>query len=134
MVPNRTKHHICVKVFKNGPSKICGRQLLKNLKWYGLPKQTIPTTSNFLKAVFHKFYLVWPISSKSNLTCLFVNSKYFLQHLFWQNVFKTVNYCVFFEIMLSIHGFTISILVFNFRLFSIFNIFYIVDDSKYTYI
>ena len=24
------------KVFKNGPSKICGRQLLKSLKWYGL--------------------------------------------------------------------------------------------------
>ena len=27
-------------VFKNGPSKICGRQPLKNLKGYGLPKQT----------------------------------------------------------------------------------------------
>ena len=27
-----------VKVFKNGPSKICGRQPLKKLKWYGLPK------------------------------------------------------------------------------------------------
>ena len=25
-----------VKLFKNGPSKICGRQPLKNLKWYGL--------------------------------------------------------------------------------------------------
>ena len=24
--------YICDKVFKNGPSKICGRQLLKNLK------------------------------------------------------------------------------------------------------
>ena len=30
-----------LKVFKNGASKICGRQPLKNLKWYGLPKQTI---------------------------------------------------------------------------------------------
>ena len=34
------------KVFKNGPSKIWGRQALKNLKWYGhvwygLPQQTI---------------------------------------------------------------------------------------------
>ena len=29
------------KPFKNGPSKIDGRQPLKNLKWYGLPKQTI---------------------------------------------------------------------------------------------
>ena len=27
------------KVFKNGPSKICGRQPLKNLKGYGLLKQ-----------------------------------------------------------------------------------------------
>ena len=28
-----------VKVFKNGPSKICGRQPLKNLKWHGLLRQ-----------------------------------------------------------------------------------------------
>ena len=30
-----------VKVFKNGPSKICGRQPLENLKWYDLYRQTI---------------------------------------------------------------------------------------------
>ena len=30
------------KVFNNGASKICGRQPLKNLKGYGLLKQTIP--------------------------------------------------------------------------------------------
>ena len=32
------------KVFKNGPSKICGRQPLKDLKWYEVKsfKQTIP--------------------------------------------------------------------------------------------
>ena len=36
-----------VKVFKNGPSKICGRQPLKNLKWY-LGR----------KAVLYKLYLV----------------------------------------------------------------------------
>ena len=29
------------KVFNNGPSKICGTQPLKNLKGYGLLKQTI---------------------------------------------------------------------------------------------
>ena len=29
------------KVFKNWPSKICGRQPLKNLKWYSLLRQTI---------------------------------------------------------------------------------------------
>ena len=33
--------NIWSKVFKNGPSKICGRQPLKNLKRYGRPKQTI---------------------------------------------------------------------------------------------
>ena len=45
------------KVFKNGPSKICGRQPLKNLKGYGLLKET---PSNFLNAVSHRFYLVHP--------------------------------------------------------------------------
>ena len=49
--------NIWVKVYKNGPSKIRGRQPLKNLKWYGLPKLIISSQS-FLKAVFHKFYLV----------------------------------------------------------------------------
>ena len=29
------------KVFNNGPSEICGRQPLKNLKRYGMLKQTI---------------------------------------------------------------------------------------------
>ena len=36
---------IWVKVFKNGPSKICGRQEDNN-------------TSNFLKVFIHKFYVV----------------------------------------------------------------------------
>ena len=31
------------RVFMNGPSKICGRQPLKKLKWYGLLKQTMIT-------------------------------------------------------------------------------------------
>ena len=42
-----SKKRIWAKAFKNGPIKICRRQPLKNLKWY-----------SFLKAVFHKFYLV----------------------------------------------------------------------------
>ena len=33
------------KVFKNGPSEICGRQILKNLKGYGVLKIHI-TISN----------------------------------------------------------------------------------------
>ena len=36
------------KVFKNVPSKICGRQPLKNLKGYDPPKGN-HTLSNFLK-------------------------------------------------------------------------------------
>ena len=35
------KYLILVKVFKNGPSKISGRQPLKDLKWYGLLTQSI---------------------------------------------------------------------------------------------
>ena len=55
---------IWVYVFKNRPSKICGRQPLKDFKWYDLLRQTI--SSQIFKAVFHKFYLVlswipWPI-------------------------------------------------------------------------
>ena len=61
-----------VKVFKNGPRKICGRQPLKNLKGYGgsirgshIPKKQLlclstPYPSNilypFLKAVFLTLY------------------------------------------------------------------------------
>ena len=42
------------KVFKNGPSKICGRQPLKYLKRYGL-LEADHTPSNFLKAVSTNF-------------------------------------------------------------------------------
>ena len=39
------------EIFKNGPSKIFVRHPEKNLQGHGLP-------SNFVKAVFHKFYSV----------------------------------------------------------------------------
>ena len=55
--------HIWAQVFKKGPSKICGRQPLKNLMGYGL-----------LKAVFHKFYLV-----HSWILCLILAAFYFLK-------------------------------------------------------
>ena len=45
------------KAFKNGPSKICGRQPLKNSNGYGLRKADY-TPLTFFKPVFHKFYLV----------------------------------------------------------------------------
>ena len=34
----KIKHNKWDKAFKNGPNKICGRQPLKNLKWYGQAK------------------------------------------------------------------------------------------------
>ena len=37
--PHRLKHIKWDKVFKNGPSKICGRQPLKSLKGYVLLRQ-----------------------------------------------------------------------------------------------
>ena len=40
-----TLTNIWVKVFKNGLSKICGRQPLKNLKCYDLPRQTYITST-----------------------------------------------------------------------------------------
>ena len=49
--------NLLVKVFKNGPSKICGRQPSKNLKLHGLLKAWLNLVV-CLKAVFHKFYLV----------------------------------------------------------------------------
>ena len=47
------------EVCKNRPSKICGKQPLKHLRGYNLSKAE-HTPSDFLKAVFHKFYLVHP--------------------------------------------------------------------------
>ena len=46
-------NNTCDKVFKNGPSQYRGKQTLKCLNWYGLL-----ITSDLLKAIFHKFYLV----------------------------------------------------------------------------
>ena len=37
MTPIRNLNAIWDKVFKNGPSKICERQTLKNLKEYRIP-------------------------------------------------------------------------------------------------
>ena len=51
-------YSVWVQVFNNGLSKICGRQPLKNLNKF---------RTNFLKAVFRKFYsvhswILYPIS------------------------------------------------------------------------
>ena len=63
-------YHIRDKVFKNGLSKICGRQPIKYLKEYGLLKQTfkffkgcLPNIllgpfSNTLSNIFNEFYIL----------------------------------------------------------------------------
>ena len=53
-----TYTYIRAKAFKNGPSKICGRQLLKYLKGYEDKGLADHIFSYFLEAVFHKFHLV----------------------------------------------------------------------------
>ena len=45
------RHYTWDKVFKNGPSKICGRQPLKNLKRYG-QRQSF---TNFTWSIFECF-------------------------------------------------------------------------------
>ena len=52
-----TGHEIWDKVSKNGPSKICRRQPLKNLEGLWSAKSD-HTSSNFLKAILHKLCLV----------------------------------------------------------------------------
>ena len=56
-VDNYANNNLGQSIQEYRPSKICGRQSLKLLKGYGL-LQADHTPSNFLKAVFHKFYLV----------------------------------------------------------------------------
>ena len=56
------------KVFKNEPNKVCGGQPLKNFKGDGLLEAN-HTPSNFLNAVFHKFYFVhsWILCPKCTI-------------------------------------------------------------------
>ena len=70
------------KVFKNGPSKICGKQPLKNLKGYGLLGQTISlqffkrlSSTNFTWSILECF--VPFISDNINRIRVFTN----LRHL-----------------------------------------------------
>ena len=72
------------KVFKNGPSKICGRQSLKNLNGFSLLKAD-HDPSNFLKAVFHKFYLVhsWILCLICTCMSMKLNKKRKFYDCFW---------------------------------------------------
>ena len=76
------KWHIWDKVFKNGASKICGRQPLNNLKGYGLPKQKVLLSvfqffSNF-KIILSSLWL--SLNLQKNLF-----KKFFILKTSWQN-------------------------------------------------
>ena len=67
-----------VKVFKNGTSKFCGRQPLKNLKWYGLPRQILlglflNTLARLILSYDHNF-----LDSTFNFQSQFLNSYIYL--------------------------------------------------------
>ena len=67
---NRNLKDIWVKVFKNGPSKVvCGRQPLKNLKWYGLYNKFIMSWTAHLNILVHDminllYYEYWTDKQK----------------------------------------------------------------------
>ena len=84
------------KVFKNGPSEICGTQPLKNLKEYDLL-----TYSNFLKTAFHKFYLI-----HSWILCPICPSKIGTEIMF-EIILFSFSYCFIYTIVFDC-GFAIN--------------------------
>ena len=70
------------KVFKNGPSEICGRQPLKNFKGYSLLKQTI--TLQIFKGCIPKIILGPFLNTLSQMMKVWQNSFYF--SLQWKKI------------------------------------------------
>ena len=50
-MPSSGSRELWVEVLKNGPSKICGKQPLKNLRWYGCLTQIL--LGPFLNTLIH---------------------------------------------------------------------------------
>ena len=63
---------IWIKVFMNGPSKICGRQPLKHLNWYDMSKKT---TSIQIFSRLSSTNFTWSILEYLD-PCIFQKSKY----------------------------------------------------------
>ena len=104
---------IWVKVFKNGPGKICGRQPWKNLKWYGLPKFVSDFMSNLILDIqiimFHK--LVWrhqnglKVTSTIDLFSPKLNSRKRTQHIPQSHCTKDINDVVLVFLLLTLNIF-----------------------------
>ena len=92
-----------VKVFKNAQSKICGRQPLKNLVYLARPYHF-----KFLKAAFHKLYLVhswipWPICSLKMTTTSKLRERIFVN---WKTSFIITGERLFLTLQASITRYT----------------------------
>ena len=70
--------YIWDKGFMNGPSEICGRQLLKNFKWYGLLSST-----NFTWSIL--CFIYWSIVTCPNLKAQYYNR--------WEQL-QSIVYCL----------------------------------------
>ena len=59
-IVSRSLSNIWCKIFKNEPSKNCGKQSLKNLKWYGLPANLLNVLCTFnLSPVYGEVGDLW---------------------------------------------------------------------------
>ena len=81
---------ICGSIFRNRPSKICGRQHLKNLKGYGRFKQTIYITSDFFNGCLPQILLCPFLNSLSHTASLCNFSDFALNFLttLWYSFIK----------------------------------------------
>ena len=83
---NRNLKDIWVKVFKNGPSKVvCGRQPLKNLKWYGLYNKFIMSWTAHLNILVHDMInlLYYELSWTAHLNILVHDMTNLLYYEYW---------------------------------------------------
>ena len=86
MLPVWKENYIWVKVFKNGSSKIFGRQPLKNLQWYGLPSR--PYYFKFFKGCLPQILLGSFLNTLTHFILLFQHRQYaqaiFLLLIHWE--------------------------------------------------
>ena len=90
----------CDKVFKNGPSEICGRQPLKNLKWYDLwydiPSiffRRLPST-NFTWFILEYFVpsIILKILLKLTISSYWYSITVLPQAQFWEVYFQILRF------------------------------------------
>ena len=104
------------KVFKNGPSKICGGQVLKNLKWYGLLGR--PYDYKSFKGCLPQ---IWRDPFLNNLSQMIFQLWYACNH----DWYKAINHVISNKIFLSVFNFCFFI-TFLVVVFLFYFLFYLV--------